>query len=138
MQSHFMRRHPNREADIADLLILLEEGQPLPQLKTYEGDTSSCSSDEEEDEHVNERLRLTKTSHSDRTCSYCGKEFQCPSHLQRHIRVHTGEKPFSCDRCPSELSQKSHLDVHMRRHTSDKPFTCHLCQGRFVTSVDIV
>ena len=29
-----------------------------------------------------------------KTCGYCGKRFQKPSHLVEHERVHTGEKPF--------------------------------------------
>ena len=90
MQSYFMRRHPNREADIADLLVLLEEG--LPPLKTYEGDTSSSSEEEDdtEEEQVNKRRRRKEVSLADTTCSYCGKEFRYNSKLQQHIRTHTG------------------------------------------------
>ena len=73
-----MRRHPNSEADIADLLVLIREGQPLPPLKTYDGDTSSSSSDEEEDQseddRANEQRKSAKKSVGDRTCSYCGKK----------------------------------------------------------------
>ena len=143
MQSHFMRRHPNREADIADLLVLLEEGQPLPALKTYDGDTSSDSSSNEEGDHraddqANEQRKSTEKSVRNRECSYCGRKFQYRSQLEEHIRVHTGEKPFLCDRCPSKFTAKSSLKMHiMRRHTNEKPISCSLCSSRFVTSFEL-
>ncbi|NXE85461.1 CKR1 protein, partial [Cochlearius cochlearius] len=30
------------------------------------------------------------------SCSDCGKSFPWASHLERHRRVHTGERPFGC------------------------------------------
>ncbi|NWS18570.1 CKR1 protein, partial [Pachyramphus minor] len=29
-------------------------------------------------------------------CADCGKSFPWASHLERHRRVHTGERPFGC------------------------------------------
>lgn len=50
-------------------------------------------------------------------CKFCGKGFYYPSSLEKHIRTHTGEKPFKCPQCPYSASQKSHVKTHiMRRH----------------------
>lgn len=49
-------------------------------------------------------------------CQYCGKDFPNNSRLERHIRSHTGERPFSCSVCGNRFKQKCHLTVHARRH----------------------
>lgn len=40
-------------------------------------------------------------------CTICLKSFQKPSQLMRHIRVHTGEKPFKVRRFVRETSARS-------------------------------
>jgi KRAB and SCAN domain-containing zinc finger protein len=32
-------------------------------------------------------------------CDVCGKGFSYNSNLQKHIRTHTGDKPYKCDKC---------------------------------------
>lgn len=51
----------------------------------------------------------------DYPCAYCGKGFFYPSSLEKHIRTHTGEKPFKCSYCAYCASQKSHLKTHIQR-----------------------
>ena len=57
-----------------------------------------------------------------RHCHMCGKGFESQYNLQRHIRIHTGERPFSCPHCPYAASEKSHLKGHIgRKHAKSLP-----------------
>ena len=31
------------------------------------------------------------------TCELCAKRFRCQAHLDRHKRIHTGQRPFPCN-----------------------------------------
>ena len=57
----------------------------------------------------NSRPRRRKTM---LPCCVCGKSFDRPSLLKRHMRTHTGEKPHICDVCKKGFSTSSSLNTH--------------------------
>ena len=55
-------------------------------------------------------------------CDVCGKVFAQQRHLDSHMLVHTGERPYKCDLCDSSYTLKSSLVRHTRKtHNPDKP-----------------
>ena len=76
----------------------------------------------------------TKKQRKEHRCETCGKTFDHSDNLNRHRRVHNGEKPYECNRCEKKFSDKSALNRHLKAHdkrTVERTFTCGTCGHTF-------
>jgi len=70
---------------------------------------------------------------SDKQCYICYKLFSSKDSMKNHMKLHTGERPYSCNVCGKKFMRSSDLNIHVRKHTGEKPYDCEICDKRFAS-----
>ncbi|XP_054711202.1 replication initiator 1-like [Uloborus diversus] len=62
-----------------------------------------------------------------RLCSVCNYSTPKQSHLEKHMLVHSKERPYVCGVCNRQFTQQENLKRHFKLHTGERPFRCRTC-----------
>ena len=66
------------------------------------------------------------------TCSICGKAFARRHDFQKHEEAHAGLRLQCCNICNKSIAgNAANLRRHMRTHTGEKPYNCRFCNKAF-------
>ncbi|ERE78548.1 ras-responsive element-binding protein 1 isoform X2 [Cricetulus griseus] len=65
------------------------------------------------------RQHNTDTGGTDHSCSICGKSLSSASSLDRHMLVHSGERPYKCTVCGQSFTTNGNMHRHMKIHEKD-------------------
>ncbi|XP_013794140.1 ras-responsive element-binding protein 1-like [Limulus polyphemus] len=63
-------------------------------------------------------IRQHNPNDHSRTCRVCGKTLSSTSSLDRHMLVHSGERPFKCKVCNMAFTTNGNMHRHMRTHST--------------------
>ncbi|GFN75032.1 Zinc finger protein 484 [Plakobranchus ocellatus] len=82
--------------------------------------------------------RHSVDAHQRYLCEHCGKTFTARPNRDRHVRYHTGERPYKCDLCPQAFFRGDDLKYHRTtRHPAAEPFVCKQCNRHFTWNRDL-
>lgn len=52
-------------------------------------------------------------------CAFCVRRFWSAEDLRRHMRTHSGERPFACDLCERRFTLKHSMLRHRKKHRDE-------------------
>ena len=123
LKQRLARQHKITAKDPVKLLEL------KPVIDKYVNDVQKDSENTEGDHETKDKKKRKFQ------CTVCGFQFIRLTHLQRHMRIHTGAKPYACDICRKPFSRRDYATAHARGHHKEKIHCCCVC-GEVYTNLE--
>ncbi|XP_019872478.2 zinc finger protein 20-like isoform X1 [Aethina tumida] len=93
-----------------------------------------CSKTFKSKRNLKDHLRRKHCQEKKHKCKYCDKTFLEIYMLNKHLRTHTGLRPYSCDLCSKSFSRKDTLKAHMVIHNSQRTsIDCATCMKKIIS-----
>ncbi|KAI9250631.1 hypothetical protein BY458DRAFT_524663 [Sporodiniella umbellata] len=93
----------------------IEKKQVNPPLKTSTSPTLSSSSYSNTSSSTDSPKNASNSSIKSHACHYCHRSFSRKYDARRHIRIHTGDKPYTCLCCSKGFARSDALRRHIQK-----------------------
>ncbi|TNM98650.1 hypothetical protein fugu_013214 [Takifugu bimaculatus] len=146
LESHKLLSHNSeRSPEYTEYTRRYHESSPLGSDKLIVKDREPklhhckyCDYETAEQGLLNRHLLAVHSKNFAHVCVECAKGFRHPSELKKHMRTHTGEKPYHCPHCEFRCADQSNLKTHIKsRHGADLPFKCSHCPQAYADAREL-
>ncbi|XP_053154088.1 zinc finger protein 436-like [Hemicordylus capensis] len=104
---------------------------PMPQMEEKSYMCPDCGETFTHSGSLNRHLRMHRGERPYK-CVVCGEGFCSMSKLYRHERIHMVDKPYHCETCGKSFAVKSTLTRHQMLHQAERPYMCSHCEKGYV------
>ncbi|XP_059088725.1 ras-responsive element-binding protein 1-like isoform X2 [Tigriopus californicus] len=122
---HLKSTHPKEHLalEAKGVFELSQEALPHPAAQALAGGQAGSADDNNHHNHHEDNFDQLRGKFPDYVnrkviCLFCLRKFWSAEDLRRHVRTHTGDRPFSCDICSRRFSLKHSMLRHRRKHDS--------------------
>uniref|UniRef100_A0A3Q3A158 Zinc finger protein 711 n=1 Tax=Kryptolebias marmoratus TaxID=37003 RepID=A0A3Q3A158_KRYMA len=146
LESHKLLSHNSeRSPEYTEYARRYHESSPLGSDKLIVKDREPklhhckyCDYETAEQGLLNRHLLAVHSKNFAHVCVECAKGFRHPSELKKHMRTHTGEKPYHCPHCEFRCADQSNLKTHIKsKHGADLPFKCNHCPQAYADAREL-
>ncbi|XP_037531280.1 zinc finger protein 711 [Nematolebias whitei] len=145
LESHKLLSHNERSPEYTEYARRYHESSPLGSDKLIVKDREPklhpckyCDYETAEQGLLNRHLLAVHSKNFAHVCVECAKNFRHPSELKKHMRTHTGEKPYHCPHCEFRCADQSNLKTHIKsKHGADLPFKCNHCPQAYADAREL-